>query len=45
MKALDLVDQAMNAVLHRRTAMAIEMACKEVLLFVVTAFFAWHNHS
>jgi hypothetical protein len=28
MKALDLVDQAMNAVLHRRTAMAIEMAYK-----------------
>jgi hypothetical protein len=28
MKALDLLHRAMNAVLHRRTTMAIEMACK-----------------
>jgi len=27
MKALDLLHQAMRAVLHRRTAMAIKMAC------------------
>jgi hypothetical protein len=27
MKALDLVHPLMNAILHRRTAMAIEMAC------------------
>ena len=27
MKALDLLHQAMNALLHHRTAMAIKMAC------------------
>jgi hypothetical protein len=46
MKALDFLRQAMCAVLHRRTAMAIEnKAGMNVRLFVVAAFLDWHNHS
>jgi hypothetical protein len=45
LKALDLLHKAMLVVLHRRTAMAIQMASNGGTFFAVAAFFAWRNHS
>jgi hypothetical protein len=44
-KALDLLHKAMLVVLHRRTAMAIEMTSDRGTFFAVAASFVWSKHS